>query len=163
MTVMQASIVSTTTTTTDISLMLGASEQCKKAAASAFDALLDMVDTSCHSGKAGDASGDKSADGASGASGNIHATSMTSSIFSLFMSENSAAPSGGFGFSSDFTSAFGDSGPLINWINQITASLHLSREQNAALQNISIEHKDTTASAADVAQIGAELAAAGIG
>ncbi|MFW0777304.1 MAG: hypothetical protein ACN2B6_06260 [Rickettsiales bacterium] len=76
----------------------------------------------------------------------------------------SASLSGGqsFGFTSEFTSVFGSSGPLINWINNTTSSLGLSKEQNLALQQISIDFKDTRGSVEDRAQISEALKAAGI-
>jgi hypothetical protein len=88
--------------------------------------------------------------------------SSVSGLFDVLLSENSAAYNGGFGFSSEFEAVFGLTGPLPDFINMVTSALHLSPEQNRALQDIAIRHKDATASAATVQSIAAELDAAGI-
>ena len=62
----------------------------------------------------------------------------------------------------DFLSTFGGTGPLPDYINMLTASLHLSTQQNQALQDISIENKDTTGSVSDIQKMGDELQQAGI-
>lgn len=153
MTVPQASILSTTTSITEISFQASAYKHCKKAQGCSFDALLDMVDSSSNAAKEASAS--------SYASATAGANSLVSSIFSVFMSENSAE--GGFGFSDDFVSAFGASGPLIDFINAVTKGLHLTKEQNQALQDISIKHKYDAGTPGATEAIAAELAAAGIG
>jgi hypothetical protein len=68
-----------------------------------------------------------------------------------------------FPLSADFQATFGSSGPLIDWINVVTAGLNLSADKNQALQHIAVENKDTTGSSQDVQKIAQELQAAGIG
>lgn len=102
-----------------------------------------------------------------GASAIGDSTGSLSSIASL-LGSSMALPAqafsrSGFPFSADFQSAFGTTGPLIDYINMITDKLGLSAKQNKALQDISVRHKDITGSAADVASIRAELQQAGIG
>lgn len=69
---------------------------------------------------------------------------------------------GGFGFTSDFQSVFGSSGPLIDFINATTANLGLSKEKNLSLQQIAINNQDATRSRESIDKIAAELSAAGI-
>ncbi|MDE3060022.1 MAG: hypothetical protein KGJ06_03320 [Pseudomonadota bacterium] len=76
----------------------------------------------------------------------------------------SGAPSSAtYPFSADFQSAFGSSGPLIDYINVVTAQLHLDQTKNLALQTIALDNKDATYSADSVQKISQELTAAGIG
>jgi hypothetical protein len=67
-----------------------------------------------------------------------------------------------FPFTSDFDATFGSSGPLIDFINMITSKLNLTAEQNNALQDIAVRHKDITNTTANVSQIALELQQAGI-
>jgi|GEM_PF-4337404 len=83
-------------------------------------------------------------------------------MFNALMGKEAAAD-GSFPLTADFTSTFGTSGPLINFINRITATLGLSAEQNKALQAISVSNKDTDGSPASVQKIGQQLKEAGIG
>ena len=73
-----------------------------------------------------------------------------------------SALEGRFAFSPAFTSVFDSSGPLIDFINQTTASLGLSAEQNLALQNIAINNQDATRSKESIDKIAQELRQAGI-
>ena len=68
----------------------------------------------------------------------------------------------GFGFTSGFQSVFGNSGPLIDFINATTSRLGLSAEKNLALQNIAINNQDATRTRESIDKIAAELKAAGI-
>lgn len=67
-----------------------------------------------------------------------------------------------FPFSGEFQSTFGDSGPLIDFINATTQRLGLSASQNQSLQAIAVRNKDITNTPADVEKIAAELKQAGI-
>ncbi len=67
-----------------------------------------------------------------------------------------------FAFTSSFTDVFGDSGPLINFINDVTRKLGLNADQNRALQQIAVNNKDATRSPESIAKIAAELRQAGI-
>ncbi|MDX2112535.1 MAG: hypothetical protein SFW63_02195 [Alphaproteobacteria bacterium] len=67
-----------------------------------------------------------------------------------------------FAFTSSFTDVFGDSGPLINFINDVTRKLWLNADQNRALQQIAVNNKDATRSPESIAKIAAELRQAGI-
>ncbi len=67
-----------------------------------------------------------------------------------------------YSFTSDFQSIFGNTGPLIDFINATTSRLGLSEEKNLALQQIAINNKDATRSRESINKIGAELKAAGI-
>lgn len=72
------------------------------------------------------------------------------------------AASAVFGFTASFTATFGDTGPLIDYINYITVRLNLTEGQNRAIQDICVRHKDITKTPANVAKIAAELERAGI-
>lgn len=145
-------------TTTEIQ---NAKKQCESAQGGSFEALFSMFKATQSS------SSDASSSSSSSASGNVtQANGSSSSIFDVFLSENSAASdtsSSSSDFSSDFTNTFGNNGgPLFDWINKATSSLHLSSDQNAALQKIAIEHANTNGSTDDISAISAELTAAGI-
>lgn len=132
-----------------------------------FDALLNSFDTdttktSQSSGYASGLLGDVNilafAEGA-------NSSDFINTLIGHLQNPSDASPSdaaSSFSFTPEFQATFGNSGPLINWINVVTGGLGLSSEQNLALQNIAIEHKDTTGSQEDIAQIATELTAAGI-
>jgi hypothetical protein len=84
--------------------------------------------------------------------------SLDKSLFGLSSKDNQNV----FPFSGEFEATFGDSGPLIDFINEVTKRLGLSAEKNLALQSIAIRNKDITKTPASVAKIGEELRAAGI-
>lgn len=68
-----------------------------------------------------------------------------------------------FPFSAEFESTFGLTGPLPHYIAVLTAGLNLTREQNQAVQDIAIRHKDIVKSPDSVYQVAVELEMAGIG
>lgn len=133
-----------------------AKRQRDSAQAGSFDALFAMFNV--------EKSSNSKAASVSSSAGVGEGNNSVGGIFDVFLAENSAASSAeSFGFSSDFTSAFGNGGgPLFDWVNMVTSALHLTSEQNAALQKIAVGHKDTAGSSGDVQSIAAELAAAGI-
>ncbi|MDX2074094.1 MAG: hypothetical protein SFX19_07000 [Alphaproteobacteria bacterium] len=93
-------------------------------------------------------------------------SSLLDSILKSRKNDNSADASSLsplFPFSSDFEATFGTSGPLPAFINEVSARLHLTAEQNQALQNIAIRNKDITKTPENVQKLSAELKAAGIG
>ncbi len=143
-------------TTTEIQ---SARKQCDSAQAGGFNALFSMFSATESSSQASSSSSSSSGLGQSNGS--------ISSIFDIFLSENSSTSSASnadsSNFSTDFTNAFGTAGgPLFDWLNSVSSALHLTPDQNAALQKIAVEHKDTNGSGGDVQAISAELSAAGI-
>ena len=146
-----AAISSSTTQATQT-----AQKQCKDSQATSFDALLSIFSS--------DSNSTSQSSSASNASGSQGQAGSLDSIFSVLLSENSAASStDSSSFSSDFQSSFGNSGPLVDFMNMITKQLHLTASQNQALQHIAVENKDATQSGASVQTIAAELTTAGIG
>ena len=67
-----------------------------------------------------------------------------------------------FPLSGDFESVFGNSGPLIDFINETTSRLGLSAKQNQALQDIAVKYKDITPGSPDVQAMANDLKQAGI-
>jgi len=132
-----------------------ASLQVQNIQVSNFDALLSMVQT--------DNTGTSSTNSSSS---NTQSSNPLGNIFSALYgspaSSDSASAAGGDPFSSEFDSTFGTSGPLFDYINNVTAGLGLTPGQNSALQNIAIENKDTTGSATDIQTMENEIIAAGL-
>jgi hypothetical protein len=134
-----------------------ASLQVQNIEVSNFDALLSMVQN--------DSTGTSST---TSSSSNTQNTNLLSNIFSALYGDNSgssdatSATASTDPFSSEFDSTFGTSGPLFDYINNVTAGLGLTPGQNASLQNIAIENKDTTGSATDIQTMENELTAAGL-
>lgn len=86
---------------------------------------------------------------------------MYNTLMAQMIQPASQAPAG-YGFSPEFASTFGMKGPLIDYINAITAQLKLSKEQNQAFQQIAVNNKDATQSEEWVQKIAGELKEAGI-
>lgn len=123
---------------------------------SSFDSLLFgfLDDTSSNTNSASDILSASSIGGLTGSD----PMSMISGLFTANETQGATYP-----FTPDFQSTFGLSGPLPAWITQITASLHLSAQQNQSLQEIAIKNKDIIKTPDSVAKVAQELTAAGIG
>jgi len=123
------------------------SKQGMKAGSGSFDALLFDADVSLNAKKFAGTLVEKITQ------------SMNQSLDAVF---SKSATKNAFPFSSAFEDTFGSTGPLIDFINEVTSKLGLSAQQNQALQDIAVRHKDTTRAPADVQKIAAELKQAGI-
>jgi|GEM_PF-2839420 len=96
------------------------------------------------------------------ANGPIASGGLSSDILSVLLGESSV-DSASSDFSSDFIGAFGSNGgPLFDYISMLTEKLNLTPEQNQALQDIAVAHKDDAGTPAATASIAAALSAAGI-